>query len=596
MTAFVFASIAAAGLLQFVPPLFMGRFLTLLIAAGADPRAAAGARPQLGELFAVIAGGAAAIVACNFIANRGGQWLSTAISRELRAAMHRALLELPFARQKEFDAGAITSRLTADAPAVEVFFGVALPLIAINSIFVAGAVLVLVSRAPFLAPLITAPLALLIAATLLIRSETTPLAAALADGLGTVASRARELAEGARAIRAAGCEEYQQRRFERSVDDLIAAQRALWMRSAGLQHTVVVNSSLCAYGLWYVGGLAALKPHAALGVGALIGFVPIVMLLFTPFATLASVLDQFPKAAAAAARIADLLGPHPGAALARSTEAPARGGKSRTGRFAPRDEPLVLEHVAFAYDPGQNVLSDVTFMLFPGELVALVGPSGAGKSTLANVICGLCEPASGVVRWGECDSRDVDPREWRRRIGLVMQDTFLFADSLRENIRCGRAWIDDAAILRAAALAQVDAFASELPAGYETLLGDGGRELSGGQRQRIGVARALAGDPAMLIFDEPTAALDRETEDMLLDSISIAAADRIVVLIAHRPATIARAGRVIALRDGEAIEVRGEPAESAAPGANPWAWTRSPRRFRGVTFYSPAYLPDSPAQ
>jgi len=286
--------------------------------------------------------------------------------------------------------------------------------------------------------------------------------------------------------------------------------------------------------------MAALGGHATLGVNDLIALVPIVLLLFQPVYTLAVILDSVPKAFAAAARIA---------AVIDAPQEPATGGA-----IVPAGGSLVFDRVRFGYSAGNDVVRDCSFTIEPGEFVALTGASGAGKSTIVNLIARLYEPQAGTLRWGPHPASDVDPRSWRRPIGVVAQETFLFAESVRENIRCGRPWISDAAIEAAAQTARADAFIAALPAGYDTVLGDGGGDLSGGQRQRLGIARALAGDPLLLVLDEPTAALDPETEAAFLDALLHARGERTLIAVVHRPSTIERADRVLQLAGGSVRE------------------------------------------
>jgi ATP-binding cassette subfamily B protein len=216
---------------------------------------------------------------------------------------------------------------------------------------------------------------------------------------------------------------------------------------------------------------------------------------------------------------------------------------------------LTFEDVRFGYGDGHEVLRGVTFALAPGDIVALTGSSGAGKTTLAHLACRLYDPHVGTIAWGGRDAARITPRTWRNRIGVVMHETFVFRDTIRENIRCGRPGITDAEVEHAARLAHAHDFIEQQADGYDTVIGNGAGDLSGGQRQRIGIARALAGNPALFIFDEPTSALDADTEDALLDTLVGALDGRALLVIAHRPATIARATRVLALDDGAIVDL-----------------------------------------
>ena len=531
--------IVVAGVFQFVPPLLMGRFLGVLIGAS-HGGANAAARHELSLLFAAIAAGVVTILVFQFAANRCGMWLSTVIGVDIRARMHRAVLGLAFDERLALDAGTLQTRIIADSGSIEALFSVALPTIAIQLIFVSGAIALLVVRAPFLAPLVLAPLAILVVATLFLRRATVRL---LADGArlnAIVSALIAELGNGARAIRLFGRESHQQERFTDATDRATSVQRQLWMYGGGFQHALILNVSLCSYLMWYVGGMNALGPPSGIAINDLIALVPIVLLLFQPVYTLAAILETIPKAFAAAERIATLL------------DAPAETTAGLD--IVPTGGPLVFDRVCFGYVAGTDVLRECSFTIAEGEFVALTGASGAGKSTIVNLIARLYEPRAGTVRWGPHAAHELPPRSWRRAIGIVAQETFLFAESVRENIRCGRPWISDEAIETAARIARADTFIAALPDGYDTVLGDGGSDLSGGQRQRIGIARAIAGDPVLLVLDEPTSALDAETESAFLDALDLARTDRTVLVIAHRLSTIGRADRILHLGDGQISE------------------------------------------
>ncbi|MBV8489188.1 MAG: ABC transporter ATP-binding protein, partial [Candidatus Eremiobacteraeota bacterium] len=527
------------GLFQFAPPLLMGRFLAVLIGAS---HAAPGlqAYRELTLLFVAIALSVVAILGFQYAANRAGQWLSTVVGVDIRARLHGAVLDLGFGKQRELDAGTLQTRIVADTATIETLFSVSLPTMAIQTIFVGGAVALLVVRAPFLAPIVVVPLATVLAAALLARRATERLIAESAALAGALAARIAELGNGASAIRLSGRHAHQQRLFDDVAARAVAVQRRLWRYTGGFQHVLILNVSLCSYLMWYVGGMNALRPHGPIAVSDLIAFVPIVLLLFQPVYSLAAILDTIPKSLAAAQRIAAIL------------DAPSEhaGGIESV----PAGGSLRLEDVWFGYVDGIDVLRGCSFAVAPGEFVALTGPSGAGKSTIVNLLARLYEPRAGSVRWGHARASDIAPRSWRRAIGVVAQETFLFAESVRDNIRCGRDWIGDDAVEAAARAANADAFIRALPAGYDTPLGDAGAALSGGERQRLGIARALAGDPLLLLFDEPTAALDAETEAAFLDGLERARRGRTVVMVAHRPSAIARADRVLRLRDGRIAE------------------------------------------
>ena len=194
------------------------------------------------------------------------------------------------------------------------------------------------------------------------------------------------------------------------------------------------------------------------------------------------------------------------------------------------------------------------FSIAPGQTVGVVGPTGSGKSTVVSMIPRFYDPTGGVVRIDGVDVRDYDLQALRRQIGFVLQDTALFHGTIRENIAYGRPNATDAEIAEAARLANADEFISRMAHGYDTMVGERGMTLSGGQRQRIGIARAVIRDAPILILDEPTAALDTESEKLVMDALQKLMKGRTVITIAHRLSTIRDADKIIVVKGGVVAE------------------------------------------
>jgi ATP-binding cassette subfamily B multidrug efflux pump len=224
-----------------------------------------------------------------------------------------------------------------------------------------------------------------------------------------------------------------------------------------------------------------------------------------------------------------------------------------------------FEHVYAEYEPGQPVLCDVNLEAEPGQTVAIVGPTGAGKTTIINLIPRFYDAKSGTVKIDGVDVRDVTARSLRSQIGIVLQDSFLFSDSVMNNIRYGRPDAGDDEVLAAAKLARADDFIQRLPQGYNTVLGERGAGLSQGQRQLLSIARAALADPRILILDEATSSVDTRTERIIQQALEHLLQGRTSFVIAHRLSTIRHADQLLVLKDGEIIE-RGTHAELLKSG------------------------------
>jgi len=215
---------------------------------------------------------------------------------------------------------------------------------------------------------------------------------------------------------------------------------------------------------------------------------------------------------------------------------------------------IIFNHVAFGYDPELPVLRDISVTIKPGEMVGIVGATGCGKSTIASLIPRFRDPDAGGITIDGVDVRDYALRKLRAQIGFVLQDTVLLRGTVRDNIGFGRPDATEDEIVEAAKLANAHEFITRMPNGYDSVVGDRGMTLSGGQRQRIGIARALIRDNPILILDEPTAALDAESEHLVVEALERLVAGRTVIAIAHRLSTLRNADKIIVVEDGVVSE------------------------------------------
>jgi len=291
--------------------------------------------------------------------------------------------------------------------------------------------------------------------------------------------------------------------------------------------------------LW-IGGRSVIAGD--LTVGSFVAFNAYVVMLVWPLRVLGQRVTTLQKALAAASRITEVL------------EAEPRLAEPRTPVELQPEGDIRLEGVRFGHEGEHAVLDGLDLHVAPGESLALVGPTGSGKSTVAGLLARLYDPEDGRVLLDGHDLRELRLSEVRRAVALVFEETFLFSESVAENIRVGRPDATDEDVRRAAALAGAAAFVDDLPDGYETVLGERGFSLSGGQRQRIAIARAILADPAVLVLDDATSAVDATKEHEIRAALAEVMHGRTTLVIAHRPATIALADRVAVLEGGRIVE------------------------------------------
>jgi ATP-binding cassette, subfamily B, multidrug efflux pump len=303
-------------------------------------------------------------------------------------------------------------------------------------------------------------------------------------------------------------------------------------------------SVLSAVAIGVVAGFGGyLVINHAVTVGVVVAFLGYVYQLYGPIQQLGPQLASFQQALVAAERVFELVDEP---VDLREPAAPVR-----LGRIAGT---VTLENVSFGYKPGQTVLRGIDLVAEPGSTIALVGPTGAGKTTIVNLLARFYDVTGGRVTVDGVDVRDVTSSELRSQLGIVPQHGFLFAGSIRENIRYGRPEAGDPEVEEAARVARADEFIARLPQGYDTPVGEGGRQLSHGQRQLLAFARAILANPRILILDEATSSVDPHTESLIQQALAELLRDRTSFVIAHRLSTVRAAKLILVVEDGEIVE------------------------------------------
>ena len=364
----------------------------------------------------------------------------------------------------------------------------------------------------------------------------------LGNDQGEITSLVQEVVSGVRLIKSYGAEPREEARF---VTRNAAFARG-YVRIGRLSQlsgpvTETLGTFTAVAILWFGAHLVLIEK--TLGDSELIVFLIWVMRLLQPLKQLSQVQPAAQQSLASAERLFEIL------------DAPAETALDRGTVVAPGfANALTFESVSFAYEGGDDALTDISFTAHKGEVVALVGASGAGKSTLVDLVPRFIEPTRGRITLDGVDARDIKLDALRALTGIVSQDTVLFNDTVRANVAFGRVAATQAQLDAAATAANALGFINALPNGWDTNLGERGTRLSGGQRQRLAIARALLSDPPVLILDEATSALDAESERLVQEAIDRLLVGRTVFVIAHRLSTIQHADRILVLDQGRLVE------------------------------------------
>lgn len=372
------------------------------------------------------------------------------------------------------------------------------------------------------------------------------------EKLADVTAMLQEVIQGVRIVRSFNRTDFEIARFDEVNESNFKANLRTIRQSSQLTPFVEFFSALAITVIIWYGGLSVID--GVMTSGELIAFLIYAINLANPTRRIAEAVGNVQKSLGAADRVFAILDTQP--------EVREKDGAQMLSVTEGRVE---FRHVAFSYEPGHPVLTDISFTAEPGQTVAIVGPSGAGKTTIANILPRFYDVTGGAVLIDGTDIRDVTLGSLREHIGLVPQDTLLFNTTIKNNILYGRLDATDEEVWEAVRAANAEHFVKELPDGIETKVGDRGVMLSGGQRQRIAIARALLKNPALLVLDEATSALDTESEKVVQEALDRLMVGRTSFVIAHRLSTIQNADQILVINRG-VIEERGTHEELMARG------------------------------
>lgn len=510
---------------------------------GLGPNESAPAMRQVTQLALMVLAVELTRTFINFIFIRSQGWIIHArIVPQLRTMVYDKMQRMSF---RFFDAnatGSIINRVTGDVQSVRAFIDGVLVQLALLSISLICYLVTLIAIHPWLTLACLATTPLMGVMTKMFSKRVRPeydKNRELSDDLLLGLS---ENIQGAQVLKGFGREPQEIEKFDKRNNAVRDQQRTIFWLVSIFTPAVGFMTQWNVVILLGYGGWLASQGTLTLGAGMIV-FAGLLQQFSSQVANITNITNSIQQSLSGAKRVFEILDA-PVEVASKPDAVPLPHAQGR----------LAFENVSFRYGDGPEVLTDISFSIAPGESLAILGPTGAGKTTLFALICRFYDPTAGRITLDGVDLRDLDLDDLRRGIGLVFQETFLFSNTVSANVAFGHPEATQEQIETATKIAAAHPFVSELPKGYDTILGESGLDLSGGQRQRLAIARAILLDPAVLLLDDPAASVDPHTEEEILSAIDGAMSGRTSLIIAHRLSTLRRVDRVIVLEHGRIVQ------------------------------------------
>jgi ATP-binding cassette subfamily B protein len=470
-------------------------------------------------------------------------WLGERVVADMRSAVYARVIRMDPSFFEVTRIGEVLSRLTADTTLVQSIAGVNLSITLRSFITLAGSLVMLGVTSLKLTAMIVVLIPVVIVPLIVLGRRVRKLSRTSQDRIADTSGIADETLNAIQTVQAFTLESVNSQRFDTAVEGSFGAA----VRRTKVRSTLTALATMMVFGaITFVLWIGAHEVVAGRMSGGQLGqFLLYAGYVAMAAASLSEMWGEVQRAAGAMERLVELQHAQPAIEAPPNPVALPQPGRGE----------IRFEQVTFRYPsrPETKALDDFDLAVRPGETVAFVGPSGAGKSTTFQLLLRFYDPQQGRILIDGVDVAQADPQAVRGRIGLVPQDTVLFAATARENIRYGRPGASDADVEAAARAAAADEFLRRLPEGYDTFLGERGTRLSGGQRQRIAIARAILRDPPILLLDEATSALDAESERLVQGALDRLMQGRTTIVIAHRLATVLEADRIVVMDHGRIV-------------------------------------------
>ena len=477
----------------------------------------------------------------SFLGNYHLEWVGERVITDLRKKVYQHLHRLGFRFYEERRLGEITSRLTNDVGSIRTALTDSLPQLFTITFSLIGSISLMVVLNWRLSLVIFVTVPVITIATRYFGQKIRKLSKNIQDDLADSTAVAEDALGAVRLVKAFVREDYEVGRYTTAVEKLFkTARRKVVLTQLFWSGVGIMFMSTLVIIFWY-GGLEVLAGR--LTAGDLVAFIIYALNISRSVSQSSRLYAAVNTAAGASERIFELL-----------DEVPEITDPDDAVTVETAEGAIQANHLWFSYEKDRPVLQDVTFEAAAGETVALVGPSGAGKTTLLNMIPRFYDPQEGSILLDGIDIRKYKVKSLREQISIVPQEVHLFGTSVKENIRYGNLAATDSDVIAAAQAANAHEFITDMPQGYDSMIGEKGVKLSGGQRQRLAIARAILKDPAILLLDEATSSLDSESEAQVQDALYRLMQDRTTFVIAHRLSTVQHADRILVLEDGRIIE------------------------------------------